>query len=338
MDTGLVLQLRAALGLLDADLVRLSDALARLAGEYRLTPVAGRTWLQHAVPITFGLKAAGWLSAIERHRARIRTMRPRVLALQFGGAAGTLDGLGERGLRVAGLLADDLRLTLPDLPWHTHRDRLVEVATVLGLLVGTLGKVARDVSLMGQTEVGEVAEPVEPGRGGSSAMPHKRNPVGCAVVLAAAARVPALVSIMLAAMVQDHERGLGGWHAEWETLPEICTLTAGALAHLTRVMVGLEVHPEQMRENLGATHGLILAAAAAEALGGHLGRQAAHEVVERGCRRAMEQERHLRAVLADDPEVRAILTGADLDRVFDVSNHLGLAGEFVDRVLADRSE
>jgi 3-carboxy-cis,cis-muconate cycloisomerase len=338
MDTGLVLQLRAALDLIDADLGRLSDALARLAAEYKLTPLAGRTWLQHATPVTFGLKAAGWLSAIERHRDRIRAMRPRVLALQFGGATGTLDVLGEQGLRVAALMAEDLQLTLPELPWHAHRDRPAEVAATLGLLVGTLGKVARDVSLMGQTEVGEVAEPGEPGRGGSSAMPHKRNPVGSAVVLAAATRVPALVSVMLTAMVQDHERGLGGWHAEWETLPELCTLTAGALAHLARVVAGLEVHPEHVRENLGATHGLILAAAAAAALGRHWGRQAAHELVERACRRAVEDGRHLREVLADDPQVRAVLSDADLDRVFDVGNHLGLAGVFVDRVLAGRAD
>ncbi|HJZ60111.1 MAG TPA: 3-carboxy-cis,cis-muconate cycloisomerase [Gemmataceae bacterium] len=337
MDTGLVVQLRSALDLIDADLGRLSDALATLAKDHKLTPLSGRTWLQHATPVTFGLKAAGWLGAVERHRARIRAMRPRVLALQFGGAAGTLDVLGEQGLRVAGVMADDLQLTLPDLPWHAHRDRPAEVAAALGLLVGTLGKVARDVSLMGQTEVGELAEPGEPGRGGSSAMPHKRNPVGSAVVLAAAARVPALVSVMLTAMVQDHERGLGGWHAEWETLPEICILTAGALAHLSRVMACLEVHPERMRENLGATHGLILAAAAAAALGRHLGRQPAHELVERACRRAVEDGRHLRAVLAEDPEVRAVLTDADLDRVFDAGDHLGLAGVFVDRVLANRA-
>jgi 3-carboxy-cis,cis-muconate cycloisomerase len=338
MDTGLVLQLRSALDLIETDLRRLSDALGRLAGEYKLTPLAGRTWLQHGVPVTFGLKAAGWLSAVERRRARIRAMRPRVLALQFGGAAGTLDVLGEQGLRVAALLTEDLQLTLPDLPWHAHRDRPAEVAAALGLLVGTLGKIARDISLMGQTEVGEVAEPGEPGRGGSSAMPHKRNPVGSAVVLAAAARVPALVSVVLAAMVQDHERGLGGWHAEWETVPEICTLTAGALAHLTRVVAGLEVRPERMRENLGATHGLILASAAAAALGRHLGRQPAHELVELACRRAVEQGRHLRGVLADDPQVRAVLTDEELDRVFDAGNHLGLAGVFVDRVLADRDD
>jgi 3-carboxy-cis,cis-muconate cycloisomerase len=338
MDTGLMLQLRSALDLIDADLGRLSDALARLAEDHKLTPVAGRTWLQHATPITFGLKAAGWLSAVGRHRVRIRAMRPCVLALQFGGAAGTLDVLGDQALRVAGAMAEDLRLTLPDLPWHAHRDRPAEAATTLGLLVGTLGKVARDVSLMAQTEMGEVAEPSEPGRGGSSAMPHKRNPVGSAVVLAAAARVPALVSVMLAAIVQDHERGLGGWHAEWETLPEICTLTAGALAHLTRVVAGLAVHPERMRENLGTTRGLILAAAAATALGRHLGRQPAHELVERACRRAVEHGRHLRAVLADDPEVRAVLSDADLDRMFDTANHLGLAGVFVDRVLANRAD
>jgi 3-carboxy-cis,cis-muconate cycloisomerase len=338
IDTGQVLQVRAALDLIEADLAHLSVALARLAETYKLTPAAGRTWLQHATPVTFGLKAAGWLSAVERHRTRLRELRPRVLVLQFGGASGTLAALGEHGLAVAAPLADDLRLALPDLPWHAHRDRPVEAATTLGLLVGTLGKVARDLSLLAQTDVGEVSEPAAPGRGGSSAMPHKRNPVGAAVVLAAAVRVPALVSVMLTAMAQEHERGLGGWHAEWETLPEIITLTAGALGHLTHVVAGLEVHPARMAENLGATRGLVLAEAVAVALGRHVGRQSAHELVERACRRAVEQVRHLRDVLAEDAQVRAHLSASDLEQLFDPSRYLGLAGAFVDRALGARSD
>ncbi|HEX7954357.1 MAG TPA: 3-carboxy-cis,cis-muconate cycloisomerase, partial [Burkholderiales bacterium] len=229
LDTGLMLQLRQALALVDADLKRLADALARLAKKYRRTPMAGRTWMQQALPVTFGLKAAGALDAVQRHRAQLRDLRDRALTVQFGGAAGTLASLGKRGPEVARALAAELKLRDPDLPWHAHRDRVAQVATTLGLLVGTLGKIARDVALMAQTEVGEAFEAHAPGRGASSTMPHKRNPVGCAVVLAAATRVPGLVSVMLAAMVQEHERGLGGWQAEWETLPEICMLTAGAL-------------------------------------------------------------------------------------------------------------
>jgi 3-carboxy-cis,cis-muconate cycloisomerase len=288
--------------------------------------------------VTFGLKAAGWLSAVERHRARLRELRPRVLVLQFGGASGTLAALREHGLAVAAALADDLGLALPDVPWHAHRDRPAEVATTLGLLVGTFGKIARDLSLLGQTEVGEVSEPAAPGRGGSSTMPHKRNPVGAAVALAAATRVPALVSVMLTAMAQEHERGLGGWHAEWETLPEIFILTAGALGHLTHVAAGLEVHAARMAENLGASRGLVQAEAVAVALARHVGRQPAHELVERACRQAVEQGRHVRDVLAENAQVQAHLSAPDLERLFDPSRYLGLAGTFVDRALAARSD
>ena len=334
MDTGLVLQLRGALDLVEADLVRLSDALVKLARKHRRTPAAGRTWLQQAAPITFGLKAAGWLSAIERHRRRIGELRSRALVVQFGGATGTLAAIGNRGLDVAAALATDLKLDLPDLPWHAQRDRVAEVATTLGLLVGSLGKMARDISLSMQTEIGEVFEPGTQGRGGSSTMPHKRNPVAAAVVLAAAARVPALVSVMLAAMVQEHERGLGNWHAEWETLPEICMLAAGALAHMTETIEGLEIDAVRMRENLDVTQGLILAEAASLALASRIGRPAAHQLVEDACRLAVEKDKHLRDVLGTDARVTEHLSAADLGRLFDPEKYLGHAEQLVDRVLA----
>ena len=337
MDTGLVLQLREALDLIEQDLTRLSGATAQLAEAHQRTPLAGRTWLQQALPVTLGLKAAGWLSAIERHRVRIREIRPRLLAVQFGGAAGTLAALGEQGLEVAARLAEALQLALPDLPWHAHRDRIAEVATTLGLLVGTLGKIAKDISLLMQTEVGEAFEPAAAGKGGSSTMPHKRNPVGSAVVLAAAIRVPGLVSIMLNAMVQEHERGMGNWHAEWETLPEICLLSAGALGQVTQLLEGLEIDAARMRQNLDITRGLVLAEAVTMALGRHIGRLPAHHLVEQACRRAVEQGRHLREVLTDDPEVQAHLSSADLQRLFDPANYIGLAEQLVDRVLAARS-
>src|SRR5690349_6566118 len=231
IDTGLVLQLREALDLISADLAHLLASLARLAAAHKSTLVAGRTWLQQGPPVTFGLKVAGWFAAMERHRERLGQARNQASVLQFGGAVGTLAARGDRGPRIAAALARDLKLDLPELSWHAHRDRLAEIAATLGLLVGSLGKLARDIPLMSQTEIDEVVEPASPGRGGSSTMPHKRNPVGSAVILAAALRVPALVSIVLTAMVQEHERGLGGWHAEWETLPEIFRLAAGALAH-----------------------------------------------------------------------------------------------------------
>jgi 3-carboxy-cis,cis-muconate cycloisomerase len=333
MDTGLVLQLRDVLDLIEPALARLSVELARLARAYANLPVAGRTWLQQAVPTTFGLKAAGWLSTIERHRGRLQSMRPRVLVLQFGGAVGTLAALGERGLEVAVALARALQLTLPDVPWHAQRDRPAEVATTFGLLVGSLGKIARDISLMSQTEVGEVLEPSAPGRGGSSTMPHKRNPVGCAIVLAAATRVPALVGVMLGAMVQEHERGLGGWQAEWETLPEICTLTAGAVEHTLHTVAGLEIDAGRMRANLDATHGLIFAEAVSMALAGRIGREAAHQLVGQACRQSVEQKRPLLDLLADDARVSTHLSRAELAKLFDPAAYLGLAERFVNRVL-----
>jgi 3-carboxy-cis,cis-muconate cycloisomerase len=337
MDTGLVLQLRSALELIDAGLVNLSDASAKLASQHKRTPVAGRTWMQQAAPVTFGLKAAGWLSAIERHRQRVKELRARALVLQFGGAAGTLAALGNRGLDVSAALAGELKLSLPDIPWHAQRDRVAEVATTLGLLVGSLGKIARDVSLAMQTEIGEASEPAAPGRGGSSTLPHKRNPVSSAVVLAAAARVPALVSVMLAAMVQEQERGLGNWHAEWETLPEICMLAAGALNHMTQVMKDLETDARRMRQNLDSTRGLIMAEAVSSALTPKFGRQAAHELVEAVCARAVEQGKGLRDVLEQDTKLAAHLSAAELDRLFDPENYLGVAEQLVERVLATRA-
>ncbi len=334
MDTGLVLQLMKALEVIENDLARLSRALMALTQQHAGTMLAGRTLLQQATPITFGLKAAGWLSAINRHRGRIREIVPRIAALQFGGASGTLAALGDKGLTVAAALAEELRMTLPDVPWHAHRDRVAEVATTLGLLVGTLGKIACDVSLLMQTEVAEAFEPAEPGRGRSSTMPHKRNPVSAATVLAAATRVPGLVATMLAAMVQEHERGLGGWHAEWETLPEICLLAAGALAHTVQTIEGLEIDAARMTRNLELTGGLVLAEAVAMALAETMGKLRSHELVERACRLSVDQKKPLRQVLDADPEVRLHLTSADLDRLLDPRNYTGQAQALLARVLA----
>jgi 3-carboxy-cis,cis-muconate cycloisomerase len=336
LDTAVVLQLGEALVILDAELAKLADALASLAEKYKSTVLAGRTWLQQGPPITFGLKAAGWLSAVEHHRVRLKATAKQVRVLQFGGAVGTLAALGERGPAVAAALASDLGLELPDLPWHSQRDRFAEVATSLGLLTGTLGKMARDVSLLMQTEVAEASEPLAPGRGGSSTMPHKRNPVASAVILAAAARVPGLVSTMLSAMVQEHERGLGGWQAEWETLPEICLLAAGALSQTRSIMDGLVVDEKQMQQNLEATHGLIFAAAVTTALGGKLGRSAAHLKMEALSRDAIKNGRHLRDEILQDAEIRSLLSDSEIDQLFRPENYLGSAQVFVDRVLSRR--
>jgi 3-carboxy-cis,cis-muconate cycloisomerase len=334
IDTGLVLQLRDAIAHLESNLERFSRALAALAHAHKNTPMAGRTWMQQALPITFGLKVAGWYSAIERHRARLRELRPRVLVLQLGGAAGTLASLGPNALNVVTAVAKDLNLGIPDLPWHAERDRIAEAGAYFGLLTGTLGKIARDISLLTQTEIAEVLEPAAEGRGGSSAMPQKRNPVGSAIALSAALRVPGLVSTLLAAMPQENERGMGNWHAEWETLPEIARLTAGALAQMIQVIEGLEVDRDRMAKNLQLTHGLILAEAVTLALAAHMGRPAAHELVELACRSAIEQQRHLGDVLWEDSRVREQISQGDWGKLFDPENYLGLAETWVDRAVS----
>jgi 3-carboxy-cis,cis-muconate cycloisomerase len=242
--------------------------------------------------------------------------------------------LGTRGLDIALSLSKELQLTLPALPWHSHRDRMAEFATTLGLCAGTLGKIARDISLHTQTEVGEVFEPSSDGRGGSSTLPNKRNPVTSAVILSAAARVPALVGTMLAALVQEQERGLGGWHAEWETLPEIVRLTAGALHHLTTTISALDIDAKRMRQNVDITNGLIFAEAVTMALAEKMRRSDAHELVRLACKRAQSERADLRSILSQDAIVKSNLSDAELDRLFTPGNYLGVADQFVDRVLA----
>jgi 3-carboxy-cis,cis-muconate cycloisomerase len=334
IDTGLVLQLRDAFDDTDEALARLSAVLRRLTEAHQRTFLAGRTWMQQAAPITLGLKFAGWLDAIGRHRERLSATRQRVEVLQFGGAVGTLAAFGRVGGEVAAALGRELKLALPDIPWHAQRDRLAEAATTYGLLAGTLGKIARDIALLSQTEIGELAEPSAPGRGGSSTLPQKRNPVGCSVVLAAAIRVPGLVSTMLSAMVQENERGLGGWHAEWETLPEICTLTAGALSHLVHILDGLEIHEGAMALNLKVTHGLLMAEAVAVALAKHVGKMPAHEIVEHAAHRAIESGQPLRDVLVEEKEITRYLSAAEIDDLLEPKNYIGSAKSMIDRVLA----
>lgn len=338
MDTGLVLQLRQALALIEADLSRLSAALAARAVDHKQTPMVGRTWLQHALPVTFGLKVAGWLDAIERHRARLAELKPRLLVLQFGGAAGTLAALDDKGLQVAAALAEDLNLGLPAMPWHGARDRVVEMGAVLALLTGSLGKMARDIALLMQTDVGEAFEPAGEGRGGSSTMPHKRNPVTAAVVLAAATRVPHLAGSLLSGMAQEHERGLGGWHAEWQVLPELVQLSAGALAQMADTIEGLDVDADRMRANLDITNGLIMAEAVTMALGAKIGRMAAHQRVEAASKLAVSEKRHLRDVLAQDEVVIQHLGAETLAQLFDPLGYTGMAATLVDRVLAARRQ
>lgn len=337
IDTGLILQLRQAIGLTQSDLNRLIAALVQQITRHQDSVLVGRTWMQHALPTTLGLKLAGTLDALLRYRQRLDEMQPRVLALQLGGAAGTLASLGEQGDPLVIALAARLQLTAADTPWHSQRDRLLEIAGWYAGLSGSLGKLARDISLLTQTEVAEVAEPAAAGRGGSSTMPHKRNPVACAVILAAANRVPALVGGLYAAMVQEHERGLGGWHAEWESLPELVMLTAGALHTAGDLIAGLQVFPQQMQHNLKLTHGLIMAEAVTMALGEVIGRQQAHQHIEKQCHQALAQRLSLLDVLLDDPVVMAHLSAQRLSELLDPQQYLGSARAFTQRVLAQAS-
>jgi len=337
MDSGLVLQLRQALDLIEGELAQLADALAIQAQRHAATPLAGRTWLQHATPVTLGMKIAGWLGAVTRSRQRLRELKPRLLVLQFGGASGTLAALGEQALPIAHALAEELQLTLPEQPWHTQRDRIVEFGAVLGLIAGSLGKFGRDISLLMQTEAAEVFEPSAPGKGGSSTMPHKRNPVGAAVLIGAATRVPGLVSTLFSAMPQEHERSLGLWHAEWETLPEICCLVSGALQQARLLADGLEVDAARMARNLELTQGLVLAEAVSIVLAQRVGRDTAHHLLEQCCKRAVAEQRHLRAVLGDEPQVTAELSATELDHLLDPAHYLGQAQVWVERAVAEHN-
>ena len=338
IDTGSILQLREALALIESDLSRLSIILASLAKQHRNTVMVARTWMQQALPTTFGFVVAGWLDAILRHRRRLQEIRPRILSLQFGGAVGTLAALHGDGPEVARALASELNLTLPVAPWHAHRDRIAEAATFLGLLTGTLGKIARDISLHAQTEVAELFEPSAPGRGGSSTMPHKRNPVTCSVVISAATRVPGLVSTMLSAMPQEYQRGLGNWPAEWETLPQIIRLAGGDLHHLAGMLMHLEVDTQRMLQNLDATHGLIFAEAVTMALAEKIGKQPAHQLVESACQKALAQKRPFADILRQEPNATSHLTREDLQRLFEAKNYLGSSEEFIERVISQLSE
>ena len=337
MDSGLVLQLRQALALIENQLAQLADSLAAQAQRFAATPLAGRTWLQHATPVTLGMKIAGWLGAVTRSRQRLQQLKPRLLVLQFGGASGTLAALGEQALPIAEALAEELQLTLPEQPWHAQRDRIVEFGAVLGLIAGSLGKFGRDISLLMQTEAAEVFEPAAPGKGGSSTMPHKRNPVGAAVLIGAATRVPGLVSTLFSAMPQEHERSLGLWHAEWETLPEICCLVSGSLQQARLLADGLEVDAARMARNLELTQGLVLAEAVSIVLAQRVGRDTAHHLLEQCCKRAVAEQRHLRAVLSDEPQVTAELSGAELDDLLNPAHYLGQAQAWVERAVAEHN-
>lgn len=336
IDTAAVLQYRAALAPLLTHVGRASEAAAGLARRYRDTPMSGRTWLQQATPVTFGLKAAGWLAALDRGHRDVRAAAEAACVAQVGGGSGTLAALGDAGDRVARATAARLGLPLPAAPWHAHRDRLVRVAVALGVLTGTLGKIARDLALLAQPEVGEVREAPAVGRGGSSTMPHKQNPVSSAVALAASLRAPGLVATLLAAMPQEHERGLGGWQTEWTALPELLRITAGAARAMAEALEGLVVDADRMRRNLDRFGGPAQAEAVVVALAPSLGRTAARAIVERALARAATEGPSFGAALAADPDVTRVLDADALAQRLAPAHYLGEAGAFVDRVLESR--
>jgi 3-carboxy-cis,cis-muconate cycloisomerase len=338
IDTAAMLTLRAGIDALLADLDRAIAGFAELARAHRNTAVVARTWLQHALPMPFGLKLAEYAAALHRSKLRLKRLGSEILALQFGGAAGTLAALGDRGLAVAEALARELKLPLPEAPWHTHRDRIAEAASVFAILSGTCGKIARDVSLMMQTDVGEAFEPAGAGRGGSSTMPHKRNPVAAASALGAATMAPNLAATIFAAQVQDHERSAGPWHAEWPTLPSLLLVTSGALAATVDIAEGLEVDVERMRANLDTTHGLIMAEAITFALAETIGKSEAHHLVETASKKAVAEKKHLRDVLSGDSKITAQLPAKKIAELFEPMAYQGASQALIDRLLASIEE
>ena len=333
-ETAAVMQIREGLALIEQDLAELSQSLARLAREHRDTPVLGRSNLQQATPITFGYKMASILAGIERHRERLQQLKPRVLVGEFGGASGTLSSLERGAMETQAALMQELGLGQPLISWHTVRDNFAEVGAFLGLVGGSLGKIAMDVKLMMQTEVAEVYEPFAPGRGSSSTMPQKRNPISCLYIHANISVVRQLAASLMDAMVADHERSTGPWEIEWVALPEIFCLLSGALKQAKFVLAGLEVDAAQMRRNIDITNGLVMSEAVMMGLGPYIGREAAHDLVYNICREALQQKRHLLDLLAEHPEINKHVSRAQLAAFCDPMNDLGQAGVMVDRVLA----
>ena len=334
IDTAAMLALRAGADALLFDIDRAIAGFAKLARQHRSTEMVARTWLQHALPMPLGLKLAEYAAALHSSKTRLTRIRGETLALQFGGAAGTLAALGDKGLAVAEQLAKELELALPDAPWHTHRDRIAEAASVLAMLAGTCGKIARDVSLMMQTDVAEAFEPSGEGRGGSSTMPHKRNPVAAATALAAATMAPNLAATIFAAQVQDHERSAGPWHAEWPTLPTLLLVTSGALAAIVDIAEGIEVDVARMRANLDSTGGLIMAEAVTMALAEKIGKADAHHLIEAASKKAVADKKHLREVLIGDPGITAQLSADKIAKLFEPKAYQGVSQALIDRLLA----
>jgi 3-carboxy-cis,cis-muconate cycloisomerase len=332
LDTALVLQMREALNLLQTALARLDEALVDQVRRHRDTLVQARTWLQPGPPTTLGLKLAGVLAGLRRDRERVRAEAKRVLVLQFGGAVGTLASLGTAGAAISADLARHLDLSEPELPWHTQRDSLVAMVQVLAILTGTLAKFGRDITLLMQAEVSEVSEESGEGRGGSSTMPHKHNPVASVALVAIHAKMPGLASTMLHAMPQEHERGAGLWQAEWDVVPEAFRLASASVAYAVEIAKGLKVDTARMQVNMEATLGLPLSEAVSVALVPKMGRMAAHDLLRSAADRALTENRRLSDVLKQMAEVKAHLSDAEIDELLDARNYLGSTQQFISRV------
>lgn len=333
IDTALGLQMRAGLDLLISSLLATSAACAKLVEQHRQTVMVGRTLLQQALPITFGLKAARWLAQIVRQIHALRERRERDLFVQLGGAAGTLAAFGDQGLRVVEHLARELQLATPDLPWHTERDSIARIAGSLGVLAGTLAKIAGDIVLLAQSEVAEVSEGAAPGKGGSSAMPQKHNPVDATAALASARLALGTVPVLFAAQAQEHERAAGGWQAEWSALPDLFRFTAGASGRVQAALEGLQVDPTQMEQNLTRSRGLIMSEALSLALASHVGRPEAQRLVQEICQQVAHSALDMRQAAQADERVRRILSQEEIEQVLRPENYLGSTDVFIDRAL-----
>jgi 3-carboxy-cis,cis-muconate cycloisomerase len=333
MDTAVILQVREGLQIVGEDIATLQTILAGLSTKYRDTPMAGRTHLQQALPVTFGYKTSIWLAMMDRHAERVEQIKPRLLTGQFAGAAGTLASLGDKGLEVQQAFCDEVGLGVPKSTWHVARDSLAEALNLLGLITGTLGKIALDIMIMASSEFAEVYEPFVKGRGASSTMPQKRNPISSELILAASKAVRQHAGLMLDAMVQDFERATGPWHAEWIAVPESFVLTAGALHQAKFALGGLIVDEQQMTKNLGLSRGLIVAEAVMMGLAPQLGRQCAHDLVYDACRVVNERGGSLTDALLAIPEIAGVIDRATIERLTDPGNYLGEAPRMVDRVI-----
>jgi 3-carboxy-cis,cis-muconate cycloisomerase len=337
IDSGAVLCLNAATERALSLCRRLGNAAAALAGRHARTPMAARTLLQPAVPVPVGWKAAVWLSMLARSHARMRTAAHEANVLQFGGAGGTLSAYGEKGDTVARALAAELGLAPPSITWHSARDGFARLGAESAILAGAAGKIARDVSLLMQSEIGEVSEPAGDGRGGSSSMPHKRNPVGCLAALEAAQRAPGLAATLLAQLSPEHERGIGQWQSQWFTLRDLLCSTCSALAAMAEVLEGLQIDERAMRANLERSRGLVYSENVSLQLSRTLGKQAAHALTDKLCQAAVREDKALAEVLLADPQARAALDTETLARLFEPESCFGASAAMIERALADWS-